>query len=125
MAYVRYKIRKKKIEKAIAKNISEILLIKMNDQRFKNEMISIHHVEVTDDLAIASVFFNLYNLDKKNKIIKALYQAIPFLHHHLRKKITIKKIPQLKFFYNYEDREKNSEVVKLIEKLSTEYKQNK
>lgn len=124
MVTLRREIRKKRIEKALSQGISEIMLFEMNDERLKNEMITITKVTLSDDLEHAAVHFKLYYPENKNKVIKLLYQTLPYFYSFLKKKIIIKKIPIMKFFYDQAKEATSLEVVNLIEKLSEKYKKN-
>lgn len=118
----RHQLRKHKLEKSIAQGLSEIILIEMNDDRIKPEMISIARIELNEDFSTATVFFKILNPEKKNKITKWLYQSAGYLRSQLTKKVLIKNMPRLKFFYDYNEGE---DVTNLIEKLSAKYQTKK
>ncbi|BBM88444.1 30S ribosome-binding factor [Spirochaetota bacterium] len=92
--------RRSRLEKQLAQRLSEIIIFEIDDIHLKDEIISITRVEVTKDFFKASVYFTLLNHNNKNRVIKALYRALPYTYSLLIKRIRIRKLPELKFFYD-------------------------
>lgn len=117
-------IRKKRIEQEYRKHLSDALVSKVADERLKNEIINITEVEIVDNFKKAKVFFTILNEENKNKVIKTLYSARGYLLNLLREKIKIKYLPDLAFFYDYEN-QKGNNVLSIIDDFFKDKKGNK
>lgn len=89
-----------KLEKTasnIMKNLSLIINEEIKDKLIKN--INITHVNLSNDLSIAKIYYLILN-DKKNDIQLSLDKAIPFLRTKLAEKLKIRHTPELVFVYD-------------------------
>lgn len=91
-----------RISKILKKEISVILHTKIRDPRL-NLVLSVSFIEVFKDLSYAKIFITfLYYKDKKkikDKIL-ILNNASSFIRYLLSKKLNLRTIPILKFFYD-------------------------
>jgi len=108
------------LEEDYRRVLSEAVAQKISDPRLSGKFITITRVEVNTDFTIASVFFTVYNDEHINKIIKGFYAAEYFLLNILRRKIRIKYLPSMRFFYDRQTKEADR-VTRLIDDLSAEY----
>ncbi len=113
----RKELKKKRLETTYRETISEAILTKISDTRMLNEVISITRVKVSDDLAIAEVFFTVLNASARNRITKALFSAAPFFVSLIGDKLKIRMVPRIKFTYDSNQGEAD-QMLTLIEKLS-------
>lgn len=118
-----FDIRKKRVEQEYRKYLSEALITKVADERLSNEIINITEVEIVDNFKKANVFFTILNEKNKNKVIKTLYSARGYLLNLLRKKIKIKYLPELCFFYDYKN-EKGNNVLSIIDEFFDNQQKN-
>jgi ribosome-binding factor A len=89
---------------------------KMSDPR--TEGVTITAVVLSGDLQIAKVYFRLYDTSE-NKIeqaTKGLHSASTLLKRRLAAEIDVRRIPELKFFYD-ESLERAARVDELLSKI--------
>jgi ribosome-binding factor A len=76
----------------------------MNDPRLTK--VTITRVKVTSDLQLATIYFRLYadvdkELDKaKKEALKGLGSSKGYLRNKLASYLTVRRIPNLRFFYD-------------------------
>lgn len=91
--------RVERIEKIIEREIGNILLSEVKDQRLR--YVTITNVKVTNDLSIATVFYTI--IGDENQIVstkKNLEDAKGFIRSKLSKVLEIRKTPELRFKYD-------------------------
>ena len=91
--------RVERIEKIIEREIGNILLSEVKDQRLR--YVTITNVKVTNDLSIATVFYTI--IGDENQIVstkKNLEDAKGFIRSKLSKILEIRKTPELRFKYD-------------------------
>lgn len=111
--------RQEKVAEAIKKEISNIIYGGLNDPRLG--FITITHVEITEDLRYAKVFFSVLGKEedyKKNK--EVLDSALGFIRRLVAQRINLRLAPEIAF---REDRSaeysiKIQEVLDEIKKLN-------
>lgn len=97
--YKKKQYRIKSIAKELQKEISFILLFKIRDPRLKGKEIIISDVQLSYDFSFAKVFI-FCNFSKKKSILILLNNSVNFIKKIIKKKITLKKIPQIIFYYD-------------------------
>ncbi|MDD9950742.1 MAG: 30S ribosome-binding factor RbfA [Zetaproteobacteria bacterium] len=80
------------------------------------EGVAITHVQLSADLQVASVYYRSYGETEVVKIQEALEGCASFLKKHLSGKLTLHRVPKLRFFYD-ESIEKASRIEGLLEEL--------
>ena len=121
--------RVERIEKIIEREIGNILLSEVKDQRLR--YVTITNVKVTNDLSIATVFYTI--IGDENQIVstkKNLEDAKGFIRSKLSKVLEIRKTPELRFKYDesFEYGNKIEEILKpktLWEKIKSLFKKEK
>ena len=91
--------RVERIEKIIEREIGNILLSEVKDQRLR--YVTITNVKVTNDLSIATVFYTI--IGDENQFVstkKNLEDAKGFIRSKLSKVLEIRKTPELRFKYD-------------------------
>ncbi len=64
-------------------------------------MVTISGVEVARDLGSAKVYITILpHEDVVDEVLKTLNKAAGFLRHELGKRVTMRRIPELKFFFD-------------------------
>ena len=113
---------KERLEKQLSQIINETLLFKMQDQRFQQAIVNATRVEINQERSTATVFISVLQEEKKNKIIKLLYNSKLFFMQAIRKKLRIKNYPALRFVLDNgeKDGQNTNNVLDLIERLSEE-----
>lgn len=92
--------RNARVSSEMQKELSFILQREISDSRLG--FITINDVEVTKDLAVAKVFFTVMNADDavKKQNTKALNELAPIIRHELAKRMRLRHISELRFFYD-------------------------
>ena len=64
-------------------------------------MITVSGVSVSSDLSYAKVYITVMpTTDQLEEILKRLNKAAGYLRHHLGKIVTMRRVPELTFFYD-------------------------
>lgn len=92
--------RNARVSSQMQKELSFILQRDIDDSRLG--FITINEVEVTKDLAVAKVYVTVLNVDEQGKIanIKLLNELAPIIRHELAKRMRLRHISELRFFYD-------------------------
>ena len=91
--------KKERLEKIIAREVSEILFSEVKDARLK--LVTITNVNLSGDLSIATVFYTVYGDNVvKEESNKLLDDAKGFIRLNLGHRIEVKKVPELRFKYD-------------------------
>lgn len=91
--------KKERLEKIIVREISNIILSEVKDDRLK--YVTITNVFLTNDLSIATVYFTILGSEEQiTSTTKNLLEAKNFIRSSLAKRIEVRKIPDLRFKYD-------------------------
>ena len=91
--------RQERIERILEREISNIILTEVKDDRLK--FVTITKVSITNDLSIATVYYTVIgNEEQKVSTSENLLEAKGFIRSSLSKKLDIRKTPELKFKYD-------------------------
>ncbi len=90
---------------------------KMSDPRL--ESVTITAVKLSADLQIASVYFRLYEGAELEASQAALRSAKGYLKKKLSKSLDIRRVPELRFFFD-ESIEQSSRIEELLRKIDSE-----
>lgn len=91
-------LKTKKIGSSFVKEISYIIMEEIKDPEIK--YVTITDCEVTNDLSYAKVYFTTLKKDKREETLNALNRAANFIEIELSKRIDIRKMPQITFYYD-------------------------
>lgn len=80
----------------------ELALILQREFTSRLGLITVNEVEASKDLAVAKVYFTVLNADEKGKqqSVKHLNEASPYLRSELGKRMLLRNVPQLRFYYD-------------------------
>lgn len=88
--------RKHRIAAEVQRLLNELLLSEVKDPRLHDARVS--DVEVSGDLALATVYFNTLSLDGDPAPIKeAFEQARGFFRSRVAKALQLRRVPELRF----------------------------
>jgi ribosome-binding factor A len=92
--------RSARVSSEMQKELAFILLREINDPRLG--FITINEVVLSKDLASAKIYITVFNADEQSKRnhIKWLNALVPMIRHLLAKKMRLRHISELKFFYD-------------------------
>jgi len=91
--------RSRKVADQVKNELGWILQQKYSNHQYG--MVTITKVKVSRDLKYATIYFSALgeNVDPK-EAEKALKKAVPFLRKELSQRVSLKFIPELRFFYD-------------------------
>ena len=105
--------RSDRVADQIQRELARLIQQEMGDPRLN--LLSVSAVEVTRDLAYATVYVSsLTDKTSHKEILKVLQKANGFLRHELGKAMRLRIVPELKFKYD-ETIEKGMSMAKLID----------
>lgn len=104
--------RTQRVAQQIQRDLADLIRNDLKDPRVG--MVSIISVDVSRDLAHAKVYITSLTAENHAEIIKVLQGAAGFLRRELGKRLMIRIIPQLHFFYD-ESIERGSHLSSLID----------
>jgi ribosome-binding factor A len=82
--------------------------------------LTITHVKVSPDLQIARVYYTTLGDDKaRRESGRALERAAPFLRRQLGRRLRLKRVPQLEFFFD-ESIERGDRIEQILHELEAE-----
>jgi ribosome-binding factor A len=82
--------------------------------------LTIVHVKVSPDLQQATAYYTTIGDEKARKeTAKALGRATPFLRRQMGRRLRLKRVPELAFFFD-DSIEKNDRIERILQDISTE-----
>jgi ribosome-binding factor A len=85
-----------KIENLIKEEMGLIFLLKF--QHLELGLLTITNVRVSADLKIARIYVSIFEKDRRNEVLEKIKSKTKFIRSELAHRITIKFVPELKFF---------------------------
>ena len=110
-------IKIERINHMIMEEVSKILMLEVKDERFK--FVTITDCDTSNDLSYAKIYVTVLDEEKKEETLKALNKASSFIRGELAKRIDIRNIPELKFYYD-ESISYGEKIDKIIDELNEE-----
>lgn len=92
--------RNARVSSQMQKELSLILQREIDDRRLG--FITINEVEVSKDLAVAKIYVTVLNADEAGKRanVKVLNSLAPAIRHLLAKRMRLRHISELRFYYD-------------------------
>jgi len=91
--------RTRRVGEQLKRELAELIRAEIDDPRMA--MVSMTAVEVSRDLAHAKVYVTiLIDPAERAELVAGLNQAAPLLRRELGRRMHIRTVPQLKFFYD-------------------------
>lgn len=92
--------RSRRVAEQLQRELSQLITHEI-DLPLSGLMVTVSGVSVTNDLSYAKVYITLMpTTDKLEEILKKLNKAAGYLRHHLGQRITMRRIPELSFYYD-------------------------
>lgn len=82
----------------IREEVSKILMLEIKDEDIK--FVTVTDCDTSNDLSYAKIYVTVLEQEKKEETLKALNKASSFIRSELAKRIDIRNIPELKFYYD-------------------------
>ncbi|MFA5984496.1 MAG: 30S ribosome-binding factor RbfA [Methylococcaceae bacterium] len=92
--------RSARVSSQMQKELAYILLRDIDDSRLG--LVTVNEVEITKDLAVAKIYVTVLNVDDESKRnhIKWLNELAPVIRHALAKRMRLRHIAELRFYYD-------------------------
>jgi len=114
--------RVQKVAALIRKEMSELLMRGIQDQRVNETLITITEVEVSGDLQHCKIFLSIFgDHNHKENVLKVLESAKGFLKGELGRRLQMRRTPEILFKLD-KGMEKGTSVLNLLDKLKEERK---
>ena len=82
--------------------------------------LTVTHVKVTPDLQVARVYYTTLGDEKaRRETDRALRRAVPFLRRHIGRRLHLKRVPELEFFFD-EAIERGDRIEQILQELSAD-----
>lgn len=93
--------RSQRVASEMQKELATILQREIHDPRVG--FVTVNEVVLTKDLAVAKIYVTVLNADDAGKKanIEALTEMAPFIRHELAKRMRLRHISELHFYYDY------------------------
>jgi len=109
-----------RVNQLIREEISDLLKREIKDPRLST-LLAVTHVDTTVDLRYARVLVSqICNDDDKKEVIEALTSASGFLRNELVKRLRIRRVPELSFFWD-DSIERGAQVLELLDKVKSDH----
>ena len=96
--------------------ISDLLTRQVHDPGIG--FLTITHVKVTPDLQVARLYYTtLGDARARRETERALERVTPFLRRHLGRRLRLKRVPELEFFFD-EAIERGDRVERILQEIS-------
>ncbi len=112
-----------KINETLRKELSEIIRVEIKDPRVSEAMVSVTHVEATNDLKTAKVFISVLQNNKKQDVLDGLNVASGYIRKEIAKRINLRNTPEMIFKLD-ESIEYGMKMSKVIDEVMKESKQH-
>ena len=114
--------RVKKMSSLIRKEMSDLLMRGIQDQRVHKTLITITEVDVSGDLQHCKIFLSIYgDQNHQDSVLQILESAKGFLKGELARRLQMRRTPEILFKLD-KGMEKGTSVLNLLDKLKEERK---
>ncbi|MBD1935245.1 MULTISPECIES: 30S ribosome-binding factor RbfA [Cyanophyceae] len=111
-----------RVSALIKREISQLLLQEIKDDRVGAGMVSVTDVDVSGDLQHAKIFVSIYGTDEaKEETMAGLTAATGFVRRELGQRLGLRRTPEIMFLED-ESLERGDRLLSLINQLSSERK---
>ncbi len=108
-------IKIERINHMIREEVSKILMLEIKDEDIK--FVTVTDCDTSNDLSYAKIYVTVLEQEKKEETLKALNKASSFIRSELAKRIDIRNIPELKFYYD-ESIDYGEKIDKIIDEIN-------
>lgn len=110
--------RVEKVSSLIRREISQMLISGIKDDRVGAGMVSITHVDVSKDLQHAKIFISIYgNEDAKSDTMEGLKACTGFVRRELGHRIRLRHTPEIRFIQD-SSLEQGDRLIDLINRIN-------
>ena len=110
--------RVEKVSSLIRREISQMLINEIKDDRVGSGMVSITDLEMSGDLQHAKVFVSIYGTEAaKKETMEGLKACTSFVRRSLGQKIRLRHTPEIRFIQD-SSLEKGDQLIQLIDRIT-------
>lgn len=110
--------RVEKVSSLIKREVSQMLINGIKDDRVGAGMISVTYVDLSNDLQHAKIFVSIYGTSAaKNETMEGLEASTPFVRRELARRINLRRAPEIKFIED-NSLEKGDSLINLINEIN-------
>ncbi len=94
--------RSQRVASEMQKELAEILQREVHDRRLG--FVTVNEVVLSKDLAVAKIYITVLNANdetSKQENVKVLNEISPFIRHELAKRMRLRHISELHFYYDH------------------------
>lgn len=111
-----------RVSEQIKREVSQMLVNGIKDDRIGTGMVSVTDVDVSGDLQHAKIFVSIYGSDEaKTETMAGLKSATSFVRGELGRRVRLRRTPEI-IFVEDQGLERGDNVLNLISRLSRERK---
>jgi ribosome-binding factor A len=112
--------RMSRVAELIKREVSQMILFELKDDRVGAGMISITDVDVSGDLQHAKIFVSIYGSDEaRAETMAALHSAAGYIRSNLGKRVRLRRTPEVLFAEDL-SLARGTEMLALLNKLEKE-----
>lgn len=109
-----------KVAAQIQREVSQMLLSEIKDDRVGAGMVSVTDVDVSGDLQHAKIYVSIYGTDEaKAETMEGLAASTGFVRHELGQRMRLRRTPEI-IFKEDPSLERGDQILSLINKISAE-----
>ncbi|QNI69589.1 ribosome-binding factor A [Cyanobium sp. NS01] len=109
-----------RVASLIRRELSELLVAGIKDERVSQGMVSVTHVEVAGDLQHCKIFVSVYGSDaERDEAIAGLRSAAPYVKGELGRRLKMRRTPEVVFLLD-RGLERGTTVLGLLNRLEEE-----
>jgi ribosome-binding factor A len=109
-----------RVAELIKREVSQMILFELKDDRVGAGMISITDVDVSGDLQHAKIFVSIYGSDEaRAETMAALHSAAGYIRSNLGKRVRLRRTPEVLFAEDL-SLARGTEMLALLNKLEQE-----
>lgn len=113
----RVSFRMDKVNASMQRTLSTVINNEIRNPNLDDLVITVTEVQTAPDFSSAKIFISALNgLEKKDMIISELAEAEGFIKKRIAEELFLKRIPQLRFFYD-DSLDQGNKIMQLLEKI--------
>lgn len=110
--------RVERVSSLIKREVSQMLINGIKDDRVGAGMVSITDVDVSKDLQHAKIFVSIYGTQAaKIETMEGLIASTPFVRKELGQRIRLRRTPEIKFIEDH-SLERGDRIIELINRIT-------
>jgi ribosome-binding factor A len=106
-----------RVSSLIKREVSQMLLSEIKDDRVGAGMVSVTNVEVSGDLQHAKIFVSIYGTSEaKAETMAGLHSSAPFVRRALGQRMSLRRTPEVSFLEDH-SLEQGDQILNLLNNL--------